>query len=206
MKTEVILKRELFGVQISQKSKSEFFNVTELVKAGNKWKRENNLPPFNLSQYINSKPFKEFQTTIEKKYGKCLIVGRGRNSSTWVHPLLFIDIALAINPNLKLEVYEWILDNLVKYRNDSGDSYRKMCGYLWQNYQNKQKFPKFIQSVARSIQIACEVKDWNKATENQLKMRDKIHDNICLLCNVLRNTKQAVYLGIKESMKEFNII
>ena len=41
MVTEVIMKRELFGHEISQKSKSEFFSATDLSKAGNEWRRSN---------------------------------------------------------------------------------------------------------------------------------------------------------------------
>ena len=52
MKTEVIMQRELFGHTIQQKSKSEFFSVTDLVKAGNKWRMANNIKPFNFNQWI----------------------------------------------------------------------------------------------------------------------------------------------------------
>ena len=52
----------------------------------------------------------------------------GRGQHLWVHPLLFIDMALWLNPKLKLEVYEWLFDKLLMYRNDSGDSFKRMCG------------------------------------------------------------------------------
>lgn len=43
--------------------------------------------------------------------------------------------------------------------------------------------------------------DWQKATEEQLKKRDVIHNSIKLLCNVLNDTEQAVRLGVKENLK-----
>ena len=55
MKTEVIMKRELFGSEISQQSKSGFFSATDLVKVGNKWRYENGLSTFNLSLFLKSK-------------------------------------------------------------------------------------------------------------------------------------------------------
>ena len=95
MKTEVTMKRELFGHQISQKSKSEFFSATDLVKAGNEWRRKNGINDFNLSQYLKNKGSIEFIEELEVKYKtKCKIVGRVAGANTWVHPLLFIDIAL----------------------------------------------------------------------------------------------------------------
>ena len=200
MKTEVIMKRSLFGVEISQKSQSEMFSATDLVKAGNKWRIMNGLQPFDMSAWFLNKSTKEFISELENKYGKVKIAGRGRGNNTWVHPLLFIDMALAINPKLKVEVYEWLFDNLIKYRNESGDSYKRMCGNLYCNHENKRNFPAFVTSVADKVKLACRVKDWNKATEEQLSKRDRIHHNIALLSDVLRNNDEAVRIGILKSI------
>jgi len=196
MKTAVVMKRELFGCEVEQNSKTEMFNATSLSKAGNKWREANGLSEFNLSQWLKSKGTQEFITALERKHGEVLKVGRGRNSATWVHPLLFIDMALAISPTLKIEVYEWLFDNLIKYRNESGDSYIKMSGALYENATNKENFPKYIQDVAKKIKLACNVSDWQSATEEQLKKRDKLHDAITLLCGVLRSNDEAVRLAI----------
>lgn len=202
MTTQVIMKRELFGSEIRQQSKTEFFSATDLVNAGNKWRRDNKLNDFNLYQYLKSKSTVEFIKELEKKYEqKVLISSKGRNGSTWVHPLLFIDIALAINPKLKIEVYEWIFDNLIKFRNDSGDSYKEMAAALYIRYNNKREFPTYLSKVAMYIKSQVGVEDWQTATEEQLKKRDKIHDSIKLLCNVLQDTNQAVKLGVQENLK-----
>ena len=207
MKTEVIMKRELFGHQISQKSKSEFFSATDLVKAGNEWRKNEGLNNFNLSQYLKNKNSKEFLLELEKKYNtKCKIVGRGAGSNTWVHPLLFIDIALAINPKLKIEVYEWLFDHLIKYRNQSGDSYKEMCGSLYNLHTNKKEFPAFMSKVANNIRVSLGVNKWEKATQEQLKKRDQIHIAIKLFSNVLSNVDEAVRLGINEYVPNFKLL
>jgi hypothetical protein len=200
MNTQVIMKRELFGCEISQQSKSEFFSATELVNAGNKWRLANGLKQFNLSQYLNGSSFLEFKSELENKYGNVLNKSRGRNSNTWVHPLLFIDIALAINPKLKIEVYEWLFDNLIKFRNDSGDSYKQMSAAIFVRTGNKRDFPNYITKVANYIKLSLNVKDWQTATEEQLRKRDLIHNSIRLLCNVLNDTEQAVRIGVKENI------
>ena len=201
MITEVIMQRELFGEVISQKSKSEFFSATDLVRAGNKYRVSKNMSPFNLTQHLNNDRTVEFINSIEKKYGIALTKGRGRNSATWVHPLLFIDVALAISPDLKLEVYEWIFDHLLKYRNDSGDSYKEMSAALYEIYSNKKEFPKFIIKVADYIKEKVGVTDWQKATQEQLEQRDKIHNAIKLFCRVMTSPREAVRLGVYEYTK-----
>lgn len=199
MKTEVVMQRELFGKQISQQSKTEFFSATDLATAGNYWRAANGLPLFKLQDWFKQKNVKEFMAEIEIKYGKAKVATRGRNAHTWVHPLLFIDMALFISPKLKIEVYTWLFDNLIKFRNESGDSYKKMCGALWVRSTNKRNFTDDIKKIANIIKNECNVKDWQKATEKQLKLRDKMHENIALLADILNNNHEAIRLGIQKA-------
>ena len=196
MKTEVIMKREIFGEIISQKSKSEFFSATDLDRAGNKWRVDNGMPFFKKEEWYRTKSTKEFIKELENKFGVVKIPAKGRNSHTWIHPYLFIDMALAINPELKIHVYEWLFDKLIEYRNDSGDSYKKMCGALYENCSNKSKFLDLIKFTARKIKAECNVEDWQSSTQEQLKLRDKMHENISLLSDVLRDNDEAIKLGI----------
>lgn len=196
METEVIMKRKLFGNPISQKSKSEFFSATDLVLAGNKWRAKKGLSLFNLSEFFRRKGTIEFMSSLEEKYGKIKISGRGKGKHTWVHPLLFIDIALSISPKLKIETYEWLFDQLIKNRNDSGDSYKKMCGALYLNQKNKSEFSTYISDVALLIKEKCKVADWETATQEQLGLRNDLHKEISLLTNVLRDNAKAVHLAL----------
>lgn len=200
MYTEVIMKRELFGREISQKSKSEFFSATDLVKAGNRWRASQGMELFKLTTWLASKRVKEFVSELKKEYGEVIVRAKAKNQHTWVHPFLFIDLALSINPKLKVEVYKWMYDSLIKYRNNSGDSYKKMAGALYINSSNKAFFPKQIREYAHNIKKVCKVDDWQVATEEQLKLRDKIHENIALLCDVLKSNEDAVRIGIKKAL------
>ena len=200
MKTEVVMKRELFGREISQKSQTEYFSATDLVKAGNIWRITNGLQPFDMNVWFNLKSTKEFLASLEYRYGIVKISGRGRGKHTWVHPFLFIDMALAISPELKIEVYSWLYDHLLKYRNESGDSYKKMSGALMIATKNKHDVQQNIISTAEQIRVSLGVKDWQSATEKQLKTRDRIHENIALLLDVLP-IQDAVRIGIKKAME-----
>jgi len=199
MKTEVIMKRKTLGDIISQKSKSGFFSATELVKAGNKFRILNDIKPVDLNSYFKNSANKEFIKELEMKYGKIKTDGRGRGVHLWVHPLLFLDIALWIDPKMKVEVYEWLMDNLLQFRNDSGDSYKRMTGALYQGAKNKSKFQKNIQHVARLIKTECGVDDWNHATEEQLKLRNRIHDYIAFACDMVKDANTAVVVGINKA-------
>lgn len=201
MKTEVIMRRELFGKEIRQKSKSEMFSATDLVNAGNKWRLAHDMAIFNLAGFLKAEKTQEFIRMLESNYDNVIVKSRGRNSTTWVHPFLFIDIALAINPELKIEVYKWLYDELLKYRNSSGDSYKKMAGAIATKTPSREISKKIIE-VANIIKEEIGVDNWQEATEEQLKLRDKLHDKIATLCDLI-SVDEAVRISIKQIRQEY---
>jgi hypothetical protein len=196
MKTAVIMKRALFDGEISQHSKTMMFSATDLVVAGNQWRATNGIKVFGLPAFFKSKKTVEFMTELEKQFGVIKMVTRGKTPHTWVHPLLFIDIALAISPKLKIEVYQWLYDELIEKRNNSGDSYKRMAGCLYARTSNKRFFAMEMADIANQIKSECGVDDWQSATQEQLKMRDRFHEGIAILADVMTNNDEAVRLGI----------
>ena len=75
-----------------------------------------------------------------------------------------------------------------------------MTGALWENTKDKTNFHKLIKQIANTIKNDCNVKDWETATEKQLKLRDRIHENIALLCDVLKDNNQATQIGISKAI------
>jgi hypothetical protein len=201
MKTEVIMKRPLFGHDVSQNNITGFICANDIVMAGNKYRVSNSMKLFDFRAWIDSQSNKEFIKEMENQFGVVIETKRGANGGTWMHPFLCIDLALAIDPKLKIEVYKWLYDELLKSRNNSGDSYIKMCGALYENCSNKSKFHRGVSTTAKMIQNACRVSDWQKANEEQLKLRNKIHENIALLCGVLRDNNQAIRIGILKAIE-----
>jgi hypothetical protein len=106
------------------------------------------------------------------------------------------------NPELKIKVYSWIYDSLIKYRNNSGDSYKKMTGALWNTQENKSNFSKDIVEIANKIKVECDVTDWQQASEDQLKLRDKIHEYIALLSDIIRNRENLLDISFTRAKQE----
>jgi len=198
MKNAVLMDRPLFGSHIAQNSKTEMFSATDLCRVGNKWRMANDIQPFVMNQWLKNKNTTDFVKSLEDKFGKGNIKksARGRGKHTWIHPLLFIDMALAISPELKIETYQWLFDHLILFRNQGGDSYNAMCGALYNRCSRKTDFPFYIRGVAIKIRLACNVDDWNTATQEQLDKRKKLHNDIHLLADVLNNNDEAVRLAI----------
>ncbi len=201
MQTEVVMKRELLGKTIRQRSKSEHLSGTDLVAVGNKWRSDRGLSAFNMSVWLKSASTLDFIAELQKdSEEKVVIIGRGRNGGTWLHPLLFIDMALSIHPKLKVEMYSWLKDSLLEERNNSGDSYKLMTGALYLNHHNKARFGKYIAGVAKKIREHCGLSgdnaDWQDASAKQLKERDTVQTMIARIADNIRDNDTAVRIAL----------
>ncbi len=209
MQTEVVMKRELLGKTIRQRSKSEYLSGTDLVAIGNKWRSDNGFSEFNMSVWLKTSGTKEFIAELQKGCEeKVVIIGRGRSGGTWMHPLLFIDMALAIHPKLKVEMYSWLKDSLLADRNNSGDSYKLMTGSLYLNHHNKALFGKYIAGVAKKIREHCGVgegkDDWQNVDAAQLKERDTVQTMISRIAANTRDNDTAVRMALGQLSTKTN--
>jgi len=82
MKTEVIMRRELFGQPISQQSKTEFFSATDLVYAGNMWRVANKLSIFNINEWFRRKATAGYSKSYSKSKLSAMLKGAGTKFET----------------------------------------------------------------------------------------------------------------------------
>jgi uncharacterized damage-inducible protein DinB len=140
--------------EVFQRTSDGFFNATTLLK---QWNANSGMNK-KLDHYFENKSTEEFITTIESKenlhtrnsvYVKSR-ASRGLNSGTWMHPLLFIDFAMWINPEFKYDVLKFVYDQLIQYRNEAGDTYREMATSI-ASISKKSEIAENITSVARAL-------------------------------------------------------
>ncbi len=111
----------------------------------------------------------------------------GINAGTWMHPFLFIDFAMWLNPEFKYEVIKFVYDELIKYRNEAGDAYREMAASI-RTIVPKKELPVKISHVAKAINhIVCnshETEIRNKlADESKVKELAQIEKDVAMLIN-----------------------
>lgn len=155
MKTNITLQstdRELFGVIIKQQTKGNFFSLTDLQKAYDKarWQygwseqhipsllgsrktqeriyhllNERGLIKVEISTFIEMVE-KESLTRVLKELGVWKTTGRGENKGVMTDPLIWVLIAMEMNPLLYAKVVMWITDSLIFDRIDAGAEYAPM--------------------------------------------------------------------------------
>lgn len=131
MKTNQVMTRGMGEFEILQRTKDGMFNATLLLKQWNGKSVSNR----KMDNYFSSEKTKEFIKTIQERENldtpKLVYVksraSRGENSGTWMHPLLFIDFAMWINPTFKYDVLKFVSDQMIKYRNEAGDAYKELA-------------------------------------------------------------------------------
>lgn len=210
MKTEVVMKRDLLGIEIRQRSKSGMFSANDILTVGNKLRLNLGLPVKDLSQYFDNESTKEFIDAIKWEHlldiEEIKTSTKGRNGGTWVHPLVFIDLAMWLSPELKVKIITWVMDELILNRNFSGDSYKEMNAALTEKFPDKVGV-EFYMKLANHIAIHCGVtsrsKDkWQTATAHQLKMRDDMQKLITIYCDVVDDVSDCINKAIRKVVEK----
>ena len=183
MKVKMV--RMLNDTEVRQRVDSEFVSASDLIVAGNNHRRSVGLSPKVIGSYFLQKEVEELIESIKSHEGidKIKMTSRGRNGATWVHPVIAVDMALWLTPSLKYEVYSWLSDNLLTNRISSADSFKEMNKALDKRFEIKGKYTYYV-NAANAIRNAVGVIDWEHASEDELKLRDKIQDRVVAACEM----------------------
>jgi len=141
MKTNQILTRTMGDYDVIQRTSDSYFDANALLR---KWNSNPENAQRKMEAFLESSNTKDFMDALtdeinlghnSPKIGN-QIVKKSKTKSgkagrpidqVWMHPYLFIDFAMWLNPSFKVKVIKFVYDELIKYRNDAGDAYREMC-------------------------------------------------------------------------------
>lgn len=154
--------------KVLQRTLDGMFNATSLLKQWNEYvnaHREkkadvssNSLKTKELKKYFETATSQSFIRTImhrekltDPRYVYRASKARADNGGgTWMHPLLFIDFAMWLNPVFKYDVLKFVYDQMIKYRNDAGDAYREL-GKAIGKIVNKSFMPVAMSNVGKAV-------------------------------------------------------
>lgn len=170
MKTNQILTRTMGDFCVMQRTSDGMFNATELIKQWNEKsgmhkKLDHFFENTSTKEFIDSIISEENLDTRNSVYVKSR-ASRGDNAGTWMHPLLFIDFAMWLNPSFKVKVLKFVYDQLILFRNEAGDSYQELTKQI-AKLVKKDLLPDAIQSVARGI-------NYNVFGDHERNIRNKM--------------------------------
>lgn len=207
LKTSVIMERKLMGVVVRQNHKSKLFSANDLHKLACEHRKAEGLAARQIGQYFDldstDELIKEICLTEVLKLDDVKKSARGKNGGTWIHPILFVDMAMWYSPKLKVRIINWVLDGLMEVRDESGDSYKRMNKTLTRYFPKEFEAPLAYIRVSNAIADACNVgseKDkWQKATKEQLQLRHDIQENIELIADLCSNAGECLNKAISKA-------
>lgn len=149
------MKRPLAQFTVEQRTKDGMFNATALLK---QWNGQDGVAQRKLDNYFASSKTVEFIETIMNRENlhtpKMVYVksraSRGNQVGTWMHPLLFIDFAMWINPSFKYDVLKFVYDRMLVYRNEAGDAYKALSSAM-NNICTPHQMKKYMPILGRGI-------------------------------------------------------
>lgn len=179
MKSTVIMIRPMNGIDIRQDSKTRFFNANDLVQAynlnkGEKKRIQDYLDNEATKRYMSALLQSELDINAEKRNLETTVImtRRGRNGGSWMHPFLFLDFAMWLNPEFKVTVIKWLYDNLIALRIDAGDGFKEVNEAIFN--RNPNSLPHIYSNEAKMINKLVfgspDRGQRNNATEEQLAL------------------------------------
>lgn len=151
MKTNQDMVRPMGKFNVIQRTKDGMFNATDLLK---QWNITNNQQK-QIIHYTDNSSTKEFINALIleenfKERNSVIIQNRGKHGGTWMHPLLFIDFAMWLNPAFKVKVLKFVADEMIRYRNEAGDAYKELSSAVMKIVP-KDFMPKAMQKIGEAL-------------------------------------------------------
>lgn len=189
--------RPMGEFKVVQRTKDGFFNATELLK---QWNVSNNSKK-ELKHYFENQSANELINTIVERENlnsrnSAYLSSRGKNGGTWMHPILFIDFAMWINPSFKYDVIKFVYDEMIKFRNLAGDAYPSMCRAV-RSIMPEPIFREKVKDLARSLNIIV-------YGRHESEMRNKIGDEskIREMYELEKQIAQWINIGLVGNYKQ----
>lgn len=123
--------RPMGDFHVEQRTKDGMFNATDLL---NQWNSHSGQQK-QMSHYFENNATEEFVNALMseenfKERNSVYLKSRGKSGGTWMHPIMFIDFAMWLNPAFKVKVIKFVYDQMLKYRNDAGDAYKELSSAI----------------------------------------------------------------------------
>lgn len=200
MKTNKVMIRKMGNFQVTQRTKDAMFNATELLKQWNLLAGTQK----KLDHFFENKSTKEYiialsadLDTRNSVYVKSR-ASRGLNAGTWMHPYLFIDFAMWLNPQFKLQVIKFVYDQLIKNRHEAGDNYRLLtCAVATLKNHN---YPKTAKAINHIVFNKHDKELRQTASEEQLKELAVIEQKIAFAIDMGLVRTQAELINLLRKM------
>lgn len=149
MKTNQVMIRPMGQFKVEQRTRDGFFCASSLLKQWNEAVQEDDTrKQKKMANYLDNNNTKEFIEAVRaddsesretyqlnnpliiKTKAKTGSDGIRRAGEVWMHPLVFLDFAMWLNPTFKVKVLKFVADQMIFYRNEAGEAYKRLASAM----------------------------------------------------------------------------
>lgn len=157
--------------KVIQRTKDGFFCATSLLA---QWNEKSGMKK-EVTKFFELQSTHELVKVIMERENlntqdSTYLKTRGKNGGTWMHPVLFIDFAMWINPSFKYDALKFVYDEMIRYRNEAGDAYMEL-GSAMMKIIPKDFMPKAMQKVGEAL-------NWVIFNSHERMLRNKHGDEM----------------------------
>jgi hypothetical protein len=204
--------RKMGSFDVLQRTKDGYFDANALLS---QWNARKDNPERRISRFLDSPKTKEFINEIQKEIPSAEMHNgiisafyekKGRNTSKgrtkdeiWMHPYLFIDFAMWLNPKFKLSVIKFVYDQLIKQRTLAGDNYKtlsssivKLKGYSFQEVAKAIQWIVY-NKIGKELRQTATQEQLQEINEIQTKLAFAIDMNYITTYEQLLNEMRKMY-------------
>lgn len=173
--------RKMANYDVLQRTKDGYFDANVLLT---QWNDIEVNPKRQMTRFLDSPKTKEFIEVLQEESlitemqdanFQAVMIKKGRGTAKgktkdeiWMHPYIFIDFAMWLNPRFKYNVIKFVYDQLIQERNVAGDNYKVLssAGSKLQGYDYVE--------VAKALQwiVFGKTEKGLRQTANEAQLRE----------------------------------
>jgi len=184
--SQYVMQADFFGNSVRCYTGGKMVSLTDLAKAGNKWRVANDLSIKPLAQILDSASFEEFKKVAEKDMPGEEIIrheGRGNTKRTMGHVILAVYIAEQFSPEFHYKVIKTFVEGkLLEFREMGGTEFKSLNAAIDRYLPEGGSVGKYINAAkiirAKVLGKDAEAGDWDSASVQETHSRYDIEKRL----------------------------
>jgi hypothetical protein len=184
--SQYVVQADFFGHSVRCYTEGKMVSLTDLAKAGNKWRIANDLPVKQLAQLIDSVGFAEFKAVAEKDMPNediLRVEGRGNTKRTMGHVMLAVYLAEQFSAEFHYKVIKTFVEGkLLEFRELGGTEFKTLNAAIDKYLPEGGSIGKYINAAkmvrAKILGKDAEAGDWDSASVQETHTRYDIEKRL----------------------------
>lgn len=146
--------------------------LCDLLNIGNEWRKNKKLNTFNISDITSSKKFIELSDELKNRFHLSFILNS--DYKFYVHPFLFLEVAIFLMPEYKIDFYMDLVEERIFIEKGFRNTLKKK---LVDTYCIDGHF-KVIEEIDKCLLKNFQEDNWERCSDKMIEIRERVYKDI----------------------------